>query len=77
MQEEPKYPKEVKLVTVRAYADKWNLNPHTVYKLMEDGNITRYLGLKNEPMLNPDEEPKGVRAFQERPEYPKNDDGKV
>lgn len=71
-EEDPKYPKEKKLVTITEYAVKWGLNRHTVYKQLEDGKITRYLDKDGNPLLDPEEAPKDVRAYQDRPEYPEN-----
>lgn len=63
------YPKQKQLVTISDYATKYNIDRHTVYKLLEDGKITRYIGLDGEPMLDPDETPKGVRGYEDRAEY--------
>lgn len=72
--EEKKYPKEKQLVTISQYAEKYQLNRQTVYRLLEEGKLTRYLGLDGEPMLDPDEQPVDVRTYKDRPEYSKNQD---
>ena len=69
-----KYPNEKKLITITEYAAKWQLNRHTVYRLLEEGKLTRYLDKDGNPLLDPEEKPKDVRAYQERPEYPQNGD---
>ena len=67
---EKKYPKEVQLVTIKDYAEKYDLNRHTVYALLEEGKLTRYLDLDKNPLLDPTEKPTGVRPYGEREEYP-------
>jgi hypothetical protein len=62
--------KEVQLVTVSAYAEKYNISRTTVYKLIEDGKLTKYLGIDGKtPMLDPNESPKDVQAYRDREEY--------
>jgi hypothetical protein len=69
-----KYPKEKQLVTISQYSEKYKLNRQTVYRLLEEGKLTRYLGLDGEPMLDPDEQPTAVRKYDNRPEYSENKD---
>lgn len=54
---EDKYPKEKKLVTISEYAERTGIERTKVYRLMESGKLTRYLGVDNEPMLDPEEKP--------------------
>lgn len=75
--DDKKYPKEKQLVTISQYAEKYQLNRHTVYRLLEEGKLTRYLGLDGEPMLDPDEQPTDVRKYENRDKYPKENDESV
>lgn len=77
MPDDSKYPNEKQLVTISAYAEKWQLDRHTIYRLLEEGKLTRYLDKNGNPLLDPDEEPKDVRAYQDRPEYPEKEDDTV
>jgi hypothetical protein len=74
MEEVKKYPKEKQLVTITQYSEKYQLNRHTVYRLMEEGKLTRYLDLDQQPLLDPEEAPTDVRAYEDRQEYPTKSD---
>jgi hypothetical protein len=65
----PDYPKEKKLITLSDYAEKYSINRNTVYRLLETGVLTRYIGVDGTPMLDPEELPEGVRKYQDRPGY--------
>ena len=63
------YPDERKLVTIWDYAKTYNITRHTVYRLLKEGKITRFLGPDGEPLLDESTPPEGVRKYIERPAY--------
>lgn len=70
MPDEKKYPKQHQLGTITQYSDKWGITRNTVYALMDDGRLTRYLGLDGEPLIDLTEVPTDVKAYDNRPEFP-------
>ena len=57
---------DIRLVSITAYAKHFKIDRKTVYNLIDQGKITRYRGLDNEPLLNINERPTGVKRYGDR-----------
>ena len=62
-----------KLVSITAYAKQYNLNRHTVYRLIRAGILKTYYCRHNdkEPQLDPTIPPQEVRKFGDREGFDK------
>ena len=70
MPDKKKYPKQEQLGTISQYAEKWGITRNTVYSLLDDGRLTRLIGLDGEPLVILSEVPKNIKEYRERPEFP-------
>jgi hypothetical protein len=55
--------KKAKLVTISAYAEHYNIDRKTVYRLLRDGVLTRYTDPDGNPLLSLSEKPVGVKKY--------------
>lgn len=55
--------KTAKLVSISEYARHFKIDRMTVYKLMDDGKLTKYMSPDKKPMLSLAEKPSGVKRY--------------
>jgi hypothetical protein len=55
--------KTAKIVTISDYARHYNIDRKTVYRLIENGTLTRFEDSEGNPMLSLAERPSGVKKY--------------
>jgi hypothetical protein len=55
--------KKVKIVSISEYARHYKIDRKTVYRLIEEGTLTRYEGEDGNPALSLAERPSGVKRY--------------
>ena len=55
--------KKAEIVSIKAYAEHFNIDRKTVYRLIEKGVLTRFEDKDGNPMLSLSERPVGVKNY--------------